>query len=88
MVPLLTRYVALLILAVSTGCVAQGASNLTEDAAVKRGRYLVSIAGCHDCHTPWKMGPDGPEPDMSRMLSGHPETMPVSKPPATPKLRG
>lgn len=39
----------------------------------ERGAYLVSIMGCHDCHTPWKMGPNGPEPDMSRALSGHPE---------------
>jgi hypothetical protein len=29
--------------------------------------------GCNDCHTPWKMGPQGPEPDMDRFLSGHPE---------------
>jgi hypothetical protein len=28
--------------------------------------------GCNDCHTPWKLGPKGPEPDMSRALSGHP----------------
>jgi mono/diheme cytochrome c family protein len=25
---------------------------LAEDAQVKRGRYLVGIAGCNDCHTP------------------------------------
>jgi hypothetical protein len=37
-----------------------------------RGRYLVSIMGCNDCHTPFKMGPAGPEPDMTRFLSGHP----------------
>jgi mono/diheme cytochrome c family protein len=42
-------------------------------AAVQRGEYLVKIMGCNDCHTPWKMGPQGPEPDMARMLSGHPE---------------
>src|SRR5687768_18453057 len=23
---------------------------------VARGKYIVSTAGCHDCHTPWKMG--------------------------------
>jgi mono/diheme cytochrome c family protein len=40
---------------------------------VERGRYLVSVLGCNDCHTPWKMGEKGPEPDMSRMLSGHPQ---------------
>jgi len=47
---------------------------------VDRGKYLVNTAGCHDCHTPTKMGPNGPEPDMSRMLSGHPENVKVDKP--------
>ncbi|MCM2257775.1 MAG: diheme cytochrome c-553 [Vicinamibacteria bacterium] len=47
---------------------------------VARGRYLVKIMGCNDCHTPWKMGPQGPEPDMSRELSGHPQD--VTLPPA------
>ena len=27
---------------------------------VARGKYLVTVAGCNDCHTPWKMGPTGP----------------------------
>jgi hypothetical protein len=36
---------------------------------------------CNDCHTPFKMGPKGPEPDMSRMLSGHPEQMKMPPPP-------
>ena len=31
------------------------------------------------------MGPNGPEPDMTRMLSGHPEKAEVGKP---PKLEG
>ncbi len=41
-------------------------------APVQRGAYLVRAMGCNDCHTPWKLGPKGPEPDMSRALSGHP----------------
>jgi hypothetical protein len=53
------------------------------DEKLARGKYLVTIAGCNDCHTPWKMGDRGPEPDMSRMLSGHPES--VALPPA-PRL--
>ena len=48
-----------------------------------RGKYLVTTAGCNDCHTPWKMGASGPEPDMSRMLSGHPEQLRM---PPAPKL--
>ena len=39
---------------------------------VERGKYLVMVAGCNDCHTPKMMGPNGAEPDMKRELSGHP----------------
>ena len=40
---------------------------------VERGGYLVSaMGGCDDCHTPKRMTPNGPEPDMTRRLSGHP----------------
>jgi mono/diheme cytochrome c family protein len=49
-----------------------------------RGKYLVTIAGCSDCHTPLKMGENGPEPDMSRMLSGHPEGMALPPAPTLP----
>ncbi len=53
--------------------------------AAARGKYLVSTSGCHDCHTPWKMGANGPEPDMTRMLSGHPHDFAVQP---LPKLEG
>ena len=46
------------------------------DSQVKWGEHLVKIGGCNDCHTPKKMGPNGPENDMSMMLSGHPAQMP------------
>jgi mono/diheme cytochrome c family protein len=52
---------------------------------VERGKYLVRAMGCNDCHTPWKLGAKGPEPDMSRELSGHPADL-VMPPP--PKLSG
>jgi hypothetical protein len=48
-----------------------------QKARVERGQYLVSIMGCSDCHTPLKMGAKGPEPDMSRFLSGHPASFKV-----------
>ena len=51
---------------------ARQAPALANAQKVERGKYIVRIAGCNDCHTPLKMGPKGPEPDMSRMLSGHP----------------
>lgn len=46
------------------------------ESQVKWGERLVFIGGCNDCHTPKKMGPNGPEDDMSLMLSGHPAQMP------------
>lgn len=56
-----------------------------EVSPVERGKYLVTISGCNDCHTPWKMGEKGPEPDMSRMLSGHPAGMEL---PPAPTVEG
>jgi mono/diheme cytochrome c family protein len=52
-----------------------------DKSLVERGKFLVHIGGCNDCHTPFKMGANGPEPDMSRMLSGHPEKMILPPPP-------
>ncbi len=49
---------------------------------VERGKYLVTVGGCNDCHTPKKMGPNGLEPDMSRELSGHPSTEKLAGVPA------
>jgi mono/diheme cytochrome c family protein len=58
---------------------------LADEAKVARGKYLVTIAGCNDCHTPWHMGANGPEPDYSRRLSGHPQDLVM---PGAPKLPG
>jgi hypothetical protein len=57
---------------------------LTAEKAA-RGKYLVSTSGCMDCHTPMKMTPNGPEWDMSRMLSGHPENLKMPPAPALPQ---
>ena len=40
---------------------------LAADKAVERGRYLISISGCNDCHTP---GYFFGKPDMARFLGG------------------
>ena len=63
------------------GAVASAAEPTPSPDKVARGGYLVRSMACNDCHTPWKMGKDGPEPDMTRMLSGHPEAMPLPPPP-------
>src|ERR1700682_4139097 len=63
----------------AVGCTLQGSCSTESGgpaattARARRGEHLVSATGCNDCHTPLKMGPTGPERDMTRMLSGHPE---------------
>lgn len=52
---------------------------------VARGHYLVTVAGCHDCHTPLAMGPSGPAPDLTRALSGHPAALVMPPAPALPE---
>jgi cytochrome c len=52
---------------------------------VARGRYLVSTMMCADCHTPLKMGKNGPEPDASRYLSGHPQDKVMPPAPTLPR---
>src|SRR5688572_17753118 len=63
----------------AVGCQGADASSAVAShevqSPVERGQYLVTVAGCGDCHTPFKMGANGPEPDMSRMLAGHPAEM-------------
>jgi mono/diheme cytochrome c family protein len=46
---------------------AAGAAVAADPATVARGKYLVTIASCHDCHTPgYFLG----KPDMARYLGG------------------
>ncbi len=52
------------------------------DKLVERGKYLVTVMSCNDCHTPWTMTQNGPGPDMKRMLSGHPADLTLPAPPA------
>ena len=57
---------------------APGGAKPAKTEQVKRGEYLVKFGGCNHCHTPWVFRPEvgGPVPDMTRMLSGHPEAAP------------
>lgn len=52
---------------------------------IRRGAYLVQVAGCADCHTPLKMGSKGPEPDLARLMSGHPEALQMPPAPRLPE---
>jgi Cytochrome c len=49
------------------------------ESEVKWGEHLVTVMGCHDCHTPKKMTEKGPELDLTLALSGHAENMPVAE---------
>jgi hypothetical protein len=60
-----------------TGAVPAAAPAMSQ---VDRGKMLIIGGGCHDCHTPKKIGPAGPEADLDRMLSGHPESEGVPPP--------
>jgi mono/diheme cytochrome c family protein len=65
------------------GRAANASADPDDSRRVDRGRYLVETIGCHDCHTPKKMGPNGPELDTTRLLSGHPEQDVLPPPPAS-----
>ncbi|HWH64181.1 MAG TPA: hypothetical protein VNS50_12940 [Ginsengibacter sp.] len=56
--------------------VVSNAVNGGYESQVKWGAHLITIGGCNDCHTPKKMGPNGPEDNIDLELSGHPSQMP------------
>ena len=80
MVVALAAFSGVMVRAIGAGEQSSTASPEQKKARVERGSYLVGMMGCNDCHTPWKMGPQGPEPDMTRALTGHPQD--VVMPPA------
>ena len=58
---------ALLAIAALTTAVPMTPAGAADPAAIARGKYLVTIASCHDCHTPgYFLG----KPDMGRFLGG------------------
>ena len=81
--PVIRPLAAAMLAAAATSAWAQLPGPASTDPTVARGRYLVGTSGCMDCHTPMKMGANGPEWDMSRLLSGHPEGLVM---PPVPKL--
>ena len=59
------------VLAISAPAAAQQQGG---NAAVERGRYLIRITGCHDCHSPKVQGMT---PNLDLALSGRPSTTPL-----------
>jgi mono/diheme cytochrome c family protein len=69
-------------LLVSTGAAQMKDGKMS--ALIARGKYLVTIGSCNDCHSPKLMTPKGPVIDESRLLSGSPAGMPIpAVPPGT-----
>ena len=52
---------------------------MTKEEMVERGTYLVNTMGCDDCHSPKRMGPNGPEIIPELRLSGYPADRPLTK---------
>jgi mono/diheme cytochrome c family protein len=76
-----TRKIKLLLVAialVATAYLALNAQTTNKPAAdqqaqsVKRGKYLVLVGGCNDCHSPKVFTAGGPMPDTIKPLSGAP----------------
>lgn len=59
---------------------AQSEKTTEADEMVSRGKFLVELGGCTDCHTPWVMTANGPRNDSTRYLSGHPAGMTLTAP--------
>ena len=64
--PAILRYSLVVALAVAT-LLAFSRAVLAQNAPVERGKYLVGLAGCNDCHTP---GYFFGKPDKERFLGG------------------
>lgn len=72
----------LLAVAFTVQGLAQKSSDDATRKLVERGKFLVTLGGCNDCHTTKVMTPHGPVPDTTKTLSGSPAGMPI---PAIPE---
>ena len=66
----LTSRVASFLAAIAAGT-AMAAGPITDKQALDRGRYLVTIGGCNDCHTPGYAESAGNVPETERLTGSH-----------------
>jgi len=59
------------------GCLPADEPPPTPEEMIGRGRYLVTVGGCNDCHTPKVFSGGGMGLDESRYLSGHPADLEI-----------
>lgn len=64
---------SLAVVCLVSACSQQAPPAAPKQTPAQRGEYLVTVGGCHDCHTP-KIYSEQGEPllDTARLLSGHP----------------
>jgi mono/diheme cytochrome c family protein len=74
----LAAIVPFLVVAVAASC----SRSAPQPTPVERGRYLATVGGCNDCHTPKLPGGEGLRLDTAHLLSGHPQDMGLPAPPA------
>ncbi|EKR72648.1 c-type cytochrome [Leptospira noguchii] len=66
--------ILILIFAILTFLNCSNQNNNSNSSRIERGKKLVMVAGCTDCHTAKIMTPQGPVPDASKFLAGYLET--------------
>jgi len=57
-------------------------------ALIKRGEYLVNSIGCDDCHSPKRIGSNGPEVIPELRFSGYPSGRPIQSADANAVKKG
>ena len=76
-----TLLVALILVVLLTACDQNQPEKktLSEAEMIERGKYLITAGGCHDCHSPKVFGPQGPQIDETKILSGYPAEMKLAE---------
>jgi hypothetical protein len=64
-----------LVILLINGLIGQEGKKKSDKDLIQRGKYLVEVGGCHDCHSPKKFTDKGSILDETRLLSGHPENL-------------
>lgn len=74
-------FITLILIVLLTACDQKpaGKKELSQKELIERGKFLVFAANCGDCHTPKVFGSEGPQPDTTKILSGHPAEMTLPK---------
>lgn len=81
-------HIALALLAASTGFMLvkgrqpspEPAAKPGREAVLARGKYLIQLGGCTDCHTRKNMTDKGPVDDPAMLFAGHPEGVLIPPP--------